>query len=182
MRKLLTVAAVVLTWGIASNAAAQRGGGNVDREGFLIGFSVGGGSMSCGGCQSKAGPAVSFQIGSMVTDKLAVMLDATGMAISESDIDFGDVTTSNGVSTIALQYWVVDRFWIKGGVGIGTTRVSFSGGDAASDSGLGLMGAAGYELVQKGKFALDLQGRFATTKHSDGHINQLTVSVGFNWY
>jgi hypothetical protein len=181
MRKLLTVAAVMLMWGIASNAAAQRGGGGVDREGFLIGFAVGGGSMSCGGCESKAGPAVSFQIGSMVTDKLAIMLDGTGMAITESDIDFGDVTTSNGVSTIAVQYWVADRFWIKGGVGIGTTRISDDTG-SYSDSGLGLMGAAGYELVQKGRFALDLQGRFATTKHSDAHINQLTFSVGFNWY
>jgi hypothetical protein len=182
-RKVLAVAAAILVLGFASNAAARhRRGDAVEREGFLIGFALGGGALSCKDCASKAGPVVDFQVGLMVNDRLAIMLDGMGMAVAESDNDFGDVTTTNGLATIAAQYWVADRFWLKGGIGAGTTRATSEGHELASDSGLAVMGAAGYELLQKGKLALDLQARFGSTKHQGGRISQLTASIGFNWH
>jgi hypothetical protein len=92
------------------------------------------------------------------------------------------VTTSNGLSTIAVQYFVADRFWIKGGVGVGTTRISAEAFEVISDSGLGFMGASGFELIQKHSFALDLQARFWATRHRGGQLSQFSVGVGFNWY
>lgn len=190
MKRLLTIAAVVLALGVASNAAAQRGGSAVEREGFLFGFSIGGGSISCEDCDGSAsGPTLDLHIGTMVGEKMAVMFDGSGIAVSEED-DYGDkINETYTVDTIALQYWVADRVWVKGGIGVAYTRWSCPDcADAYTNTGLGLMAAAGVELVQKGKFALDIQGRFLTSKHdlydtgTGIRFNQIMGMVGFNWY
>jgi hypothetical protein len=47
------------------------------------------------------------------------------------------------------------------------------------------MGGAGVELVQRGPFALDLQGRVGHTFFSNadgGAVTQYAFMIGFNWY
>jgi Outer membrane protein beta-barrel domain len=189
MKRLLTIAAVVLALGVASNAAAQRGGGAVEREGFLFGFAVGGGSISCKDCDgSSSGPTLDLHIGTMVGEKMAVMLDGSGIAVSEDDSYGEKITETFTVDTIALQYWVTDRVWVKGGIGAAMLRWSGPNIETVSDTGLGLMAAAGVEVVQKGKFTLDIQGRFLTAQHDPFdtgtkiRFNQIMGMVGFNWY
>ena len=187
MKTLLTVAVVTLAVGIASQAAAQTSGGAVEREGFLFGVAIGGGSISCKDCDgSSSGPTVDLHIGTMVGEKLAVVLDGSGIGVSEED-DYGDsLNETFTVETIALQYWVSDRVWVKGGIGVASMRLSCDGCDSITDNGLGMMGAVGVELYQKGKFAIDVQGRFLTAKHDLGggeiRFNQVMGMVGFNWY
>jgi hypothetical protein len=169
MRTLSAVAIVVL--GLASTAAAQRSNEGVQRSGFLIGFAIGGGEVSCDGCDSQSGPAVDIHLGAMVGEKAAVMFDGSGIAISDN-------SQTSVVDTVAIQYWVADKIWLKGGVGLG----SLSCDGCQSETGFGFMGAAGFELLQKGKFALDLQARFASAKYDEGRINQFSAMVGLNWY
>jgi hypothetical protein len=172
MRTFWLVTTLVLS--LASSAAAQKSDDGVQRNGFLFGFAIGGGQLSCDGCESKSGPAVDLHLGAMVSDKMALMFDGSGIAISD---EFSDSMTSV-VDTLAIQYWVANKVWLKGGVGFGTLSCE----DCETETGLGFMGAAGVELLQKGKFALDVQARFATAKYDGGRINQFTAMVGANWY
>ena len=152
----------------------------VERKGFLIGLSVGGGGFSgkfqCGDCGSlSSGGAGTFQIGGMLTDKLGLMYD--GSADSSSKNDDPRMST---VGTVAVQYWVGNKSWIKGGAGFGTH--TFLNDECCTETGLALMGGAGVELLQKRKFVLDLQGRVTTTKFEFESIHMFLVSLGFNWY
>jgi hypothetical protein len=50
--------------------------------------------------------------------------------------------------------------------------------------GLGLLGAAGFELMSARFFALDLQGRLSsgTYNSTNDHITSGTIGLGLNWY
>jgi len=142
----------------------------VERQGFLIGFSIGGGAIDCADCDSLSGVAADFHIGGMLNEKVALMYDGSAVAS-------GDPAVTVSVGTFAVQYWMGQRGWIKGGAGFGTFNDDFG-----TESGLAVMGGAGVELVQKRKFVLDLQGRVATTKFEFSRINMFMLSLGFNWY
>jgi hypothetical protein len=85
----------------------------------------------------------------------------------------------------ALQYWPTNILWVKGGMGIGHIQVTNeSGGFVEGDeTGFGLMGALGVEVVQSYNFALDIQGRIAHGFYSQGgDATNYALMVGFNWY
>ena len=96
----------------------------------------------------------------------------------------GGVTLTNSVFTGALQYWVADQFWIKGGLGAGTIDLSdnYAGATFSSESAFAVTGAAGLEVFQWFNFALDLQFRLAHVAYSGGGANNIAFMVGFNWY
>ncbi len=130
-RHFVLAATLALVSGLGEDALAASPAG-VQREGFLIGLSVGAGGIrypSGAGFNctytyyptfrqectrtdtdysTKPGFAVGFRIGSMVSKRVALMLDGTGMSISAD----GEVLAS-GVDTAAIQHWVTEKTWIK---------------------------------------------------------------------
>ncbi len=194
-RHFVLAATLALVSGLGEDALAASPAG-VQREGFLIGLSVGAGGIrypsgATFNCtytyyptfrqectrtdmdySTKPGFAVGFRIGSMVSKRVALMLDGTGMSTSAD----GEVLAS-GVDTAAIQYWVTEKAWIKAGAGIG---VMSDEGD--TESGLGLMAAVGTELKQRGRYAMDLSARFATVGLDSGRVSQFSLQLGFNWY
>jgi hypothetical protein len=151
------------------------GAGAADRQGFVWGFSVGGGSLSCDGCESESGVAVGVHAGGMIDDKMAILFDGQGVGISEPD----DSTTVFVVDSLALRYWVADRLWVQGGVGIGSIDNSRFG---KTQNGLGFMAGGGFELTNGDRFVLDLQGRFGTADIDGQRLNSVSAHLGFNWY
>ena len=152
------------------------------RRGFLIGFSLGGGSITCDECtDSLDGLALDIHLGGMITPQLALMFDGMGVAHS---FDEGGGTLVHVVDTFAAQYWVTPQFWIKGGVGIGRLSVSDADGEqvAASETGSAAMFGIGYELVSSRTFALDLQLRGAVAHYDGGDIQMGSLNLGLNWY
>jgi hypothetical protein len=152
------------------------------RSGFLIGFSLGTGEMQqadCEDCDPLDGVALDIHLGGMITPRLALMFD--GSAVSHQ---LGDGALTQAVDTVALQYWVTPRLWIKGGVGVAQMSVSDEDGETVeeSETGRGALAAIGYELVQSRTFALDLQARVAAGEYSDVTITNGSVLLGFNWY
>lgn len=92
--------------------------GVVRREGFLIGFSLGGGAFSladCDDCESMDGVALDLHLGGMLTPRLALMFDGSGVAHSLE----GGGSLVHVIDTVAAQYWVHPRVWLKGGLGFG---------------------------------------------------------------
>jgi len=146
-----------------------------ERKGFIFGVAVGGGGIKCDDCESMNGPASALYLGGMVTDKLAIVVDGSGILKTEDDVDLTSI-----VSGIAAQYWVSPRVWVKGGVGAGQLGVSSGKVSETSDLGLGFLGGAGVEIVQKKKFTLDLQVRFTTAKIEGDRVNNVSALFGFN--
>ena len=154
------------------------------RGGLVLGFGLGLGNIStdedCIRCSGAAG-GLEFHIGAMVNPRLAVLFEAWGLARS---VDGGG-TLTNSIGMGALQYWVTDVLWLKGGLGFGSIRFSYDDyyyGGSDTLSGLGLAAAGGFEIMQSPGFALDLQLRVAHMSYDFGGATNLALMVGFNWY
>ncbi len=148
----------------------------VERKGFVIGFGAGVGQSRVEGSGNTAFGS-SFSIGGMVGQKTALLLDATSVTDSEEDILVGI-----GVSGVAAQRWLTDRVWVKAGIGSGVLFASGNGESEQENLGFGISTGIGYEVVQKKKFTLDLQGRFTTSSKDGVRVNNYIGLVGFNWY
>jgi Outer membrane protein beta-barrel domain len=151
----------------------------VYRSGVVVGFGIGGGSIIADNC-SNCGGGGGFEVhlGGMLNPRLAVMGEIWGIG---RPTDNG--TLSNVLYGAAIQYWVADIVWLKGGLGGGT--ISFEDsitGQTDSESSLALTGAVGVEVVQSYNFALDIQLRVGHTTVSGGGASNVGLLVGFNWY
>jgi hypothetical protein len=152
----------------------------VYRSGLVVGFALGGGAITANDCATCGGGAGGLEghIGGMLNPRLAVLAEGWFLAR-----DVGGATLTNSVFTGALQFWLADQFWIKGGIGGGTINLSDNNnGGAVGESAFAVSGAAGLEIVQWFNFALDLQFRLAHVAYSGGGANNIAFMVGFNWY
>jgi hypothetical protein len=142
------------------------------REGFMIGFAVGfGASYPCDTCPSVAG---SFHVGAMAGPRVAVLADIS--AVGGGGDSVGDEGRGLGVLALGARFWPAERFWLQGGIGISAPLDSDF--DTVSDrSWAGIVGA-GFEVAQKGRFAMDVQlrGAFADGRQS------VAVGIGFGWH
>ncbi len=172
-----------VTWklGIVTMALSflgmTRDASAIERKGFIFGLGVGGGKITCDGCESLSGLAVEIHLGGMLTEKLALVGDSSGASKEE-----GGVTLQSVVAGPALQYWLSPRVWVKGGVGAGVLTAYGGGVNEVSDPGLGFLGGIGVEVLQKKRFAIDLQARFTTAKIEGERTNNVFALVGFNFY
>jgi hypothetical protein len=160
----------------------------VYRSGLVYGFSVGVGSIGSSNCGDACGAAglLEFHIGGMINPRTALLFEVWGAdhpwTGPEGDYD----ETTNSFLSVALQYWVTDLIWVKGGVGAATLRLTDQTSGLETDlSGFGIWGAAGLELIQSYNFALDLQLRIGNGFYSQtqgGDAQNYALMVGFNWY
>ncbi len=184
--RVRTLAVLVVALGVASPlAAAPRhrrpppgGYGPVDREGFLIGFSVGAGGIwpdPCTDC--GVAPGAEIHLGAMASSygDVAVMLEAGGFA--RDDIHHGFLVA-------AAQWWPdpFERFWLRGGVGIGSQQSDKDPTDHEDAAYATVLAAAGVEVIRSYRFTTDVQAQVAATKEPHHWGRSLGVSVGFNWY
>jgi hypothetical protein len=72
----------------------------------------------------------------------------------------------------------VERFWIKGGLGV----ADYVPPGADARYGFGAMAAVGVELIQGGRFVLDLGARAGLASVDDHTQKLFSVNLGFNWY
>jgi hypothetical protein len=154
------------------------------RYGLVAGVGVGVGTLNADQCAGDCGGGLSLEghIGGMVDPRVAAMFDAWAIVHPNPD---NDSTTTSGVYTGALQFWLTPIFWLKGGAGIGNTHVSDRLGNLSSATAFALMGAGGVELVHSQFFALDVQGRLGHTFFTNaegGPVTDFAFMVGFNWY
>jgi hypothetical protein len=155
------------------------------RGGLVFGVAVGAGIISASDCGDFCGGgfAGELHIGSMVNRRTAIEFDGW---TNIHPIANSDGQTINTIFAGALQYWLNDIFWLKGGIGLGRTQItSDSQGTLTDATGFAVMAAVGVEVVQFANFALDLQARFGHTFYSEadgGDIDNFAFMVGFNWY
>lgn len=155
------------------------------RSGLILGGAVGVGLISASDCGDTCGGGFSGEvhIGGMLNPRTALVFDAWTTIHPSAN---NDNATTNSIFTGALQIWLNDIVWLKGGIGVGRTSVTDQNDVTTGDaSGLALMGAAGVELVHYVNFALDLQARAGHTFYSNsqgGDVEDFAFMIGFNWY
>ena len=156
----------------------------VYRSGLVFGGSLGFGDIASDGCGPYCGGGFFFEghLGGMLNPRLALEGDFWG-AVHRWDNGMGLGTTYHGLYTFAAQYWATDFFWLKGGFGFAQLNFGYDNTATPSQTGPGLLGAAGFEVVQSYNFALDLQVRFGHGFYDTGpDINQVAFMIGVNWY
>jgi hypothetical protein len=153
------------------------------REGLIIGGAIGFGGNNASDCGDECGSAFAFElhIGGMITPQVALVGD---FWFNDHPIPNSDASMLHSIYTFAIQYWPMDKLWLKGGIGGGNVDItSDSAGDLGSENGLALMGAGGVEVLQAGNFALDLQLRVGHGFYSQGgDVTSWALMIGTNWY
>ena len=166
----------------------------IQRKGLMFGISTGIANSQLkfpSKSQNNTNLAINWKVGYMLKPKLAVLLNGA-VSIYKYDLtdrkrlrDFGGVFAS-------AQYFVTDKFWALGGIGIGTEAPVFfdlkpeNTEETKYYSGLGLVSSIGYEIYRKNNFALDLQARlnYSSVNLSIGKLNGITTALllGINFY
>ena len=74
-------------------------------------------SASCDGCDIRASIGLDLHVGGMLSPRLALLFDASGAA-SYTTAFVQTRYVTNLLYAGAAQYWLLPRFWIKGGLGV----------------------------------------------------------------
>ncbi|WP_345276022.1 hypothetical protein [Litoribaculum gwangyangense] len=163
-------------------------------DGFMFEFSLGGGVIGVEDSQGiqtfdKSQGALSFpelKFGYMLNDNLAITASMPGMIyeFNNNDRHFGGFIPS-------IQYWVKDRWWIHGGVGLAIDSPAlYDIKDNVNDDwnfGCAVMASTGYEFYKKKNFALNVQSKVVmgrTFLDGDVHRDAVTfnIGLGFSWF
>lgn len=165
-----------------------------ERKGFVFGASIGISSSRLAFANQPAQRGISaslpnFKTGAMVAKRMAVLLYLPGTLY---DFKNEGRVRDRGFEAItpSVQYWWNHRTWVLGGVGIGLDAPAFYDIKQEEERkfyfGKAAVAAIGYEIWQKGNFALDIQSRihYGTANRPEGKINGLAFDflIGFNLY
>lgn len=190
MRRVICTTGLLAAWvAFATTFAppAHAGDHPHDRNGFMIGLSVGGGSQGVEDEDEREGSGTgNFRIGYAVRPDLVLHFEGTGWT-KTFDSAFGDATWTFSTGTAALTWYPnAGGGFLRGGVGVGTASLEIEDSGikvSADESGLGLVAAAGYEWRLTRKFALGPHGEFVWMDLGDvGTANMFGGSLDFNWY
>ncbi|NHN28126.1 hypothetical protein FIA58_020805 [Flavobacterium jejuense] len=164
------------------------------RDDFIFEFSLGGGVISIEdseGLQTfdKAQGAISFpelKFGYMLNDKLALTASMPGMIY-----DFQDNDRHFGGFIPSVQYWVKDRLWIHGGIGLAIDSPAlYDIKENVNDDwnfGCAVMASTGYEFYKKKNFSFNVQsklvmGRAFLEGDAQRDIVTFNIGLGFSWF
>jgi hypothetical protein len=161
--------------------------GAVERKGFIAGIALGYGTVHsdalsmmtpatsylfCETCQSASGFAGGLTLGWGLTKKVAIVLDW-------SEVSPGTLFASD-IYSVSGQYWPGSRFWVRGGIGAAWLQDGY--GWSSRTYGLGILTAAGVEVVRRERLVIDLQGRFMSAKIAGLRHNDTSAVVGITVY
>ena len=163
------------------------------RQGFIFEFTVGGGIISLedsAGIQTFDKSQGTFvfpdlKFGHMLNENLAITLSMPGniYEFQDNDRHFGGFIPS-------LQYWVKERWWIHGGIGLAIDSPAlYDIKDNVNDDfnfGCAVMASTGYEIYKKKNFALNVQSKLVLGRaflDGDAHRDAVifNVGLGFSW-
>jgi hypothetical protein len=181
--------------GVASAASAQgrpyyaQPSYGIQRYGLVVGGSIGPGLMGfsdCRNCDSLGTLALQAEIGGMVAPNIALLFDWTG----HFHPDNGGTLEANLFSG-DIRIFLGRIFWIQGGIGIGLFDFNgdFGYDNESIGSGIGGLVAAGVEVLQTRRMALDLQIRLSaihipndSAALNDYNVEDAAFMIGLHWY
>jgi hypothetical protein len=164
------------------------------RKGVVLGCAAGISAihLSATGLSNELQAGLSFpniKAGMMVTDRLGIVVCLPGSIYRykgpgrERDRGFEGIVPG-------VQYWLTDRWWVLGGIGITLDAPAFydirQEDERTFYAGPGVLAGSGYELLRKGRFTLELQGRmhYGSARIPEGKRTGMAgnLLIGCNWY
>ena len=182
------------------------------RDGFLMGFNIGGGSaqleidadsVEVSSDDRFGGVAGNFRIGFAVSPTLIIGLESSAWVREEEIEGFGDELTQTNTLAVgafaATWYPGQGGFFLRGGIGFGTYQEEVASGSVTvtfRETGFGVLAATGYEWRLTRSFALGPQLDLAyvdvgdiefetidgTVVDADIKFDYVNLTVLLNWY
>jgi hypothetical protein len=84
--------------------------------------------------------------------------------------------------TAFLQYWVLSRLWVGGGPGFGENHIQFGNVTVSEPAAFAVALQVGVEVWQRGRFALDIRGRYGRIFTDPEATSHFVGLAGFTWY
>jgi hypothetical protein len=204
----VTIVTALLVTTMGGEAAAQT------RAGLMGGASLGLGSLAFSGTSPDPAVnivyrgddpsidlAVNLYLGGRLNPRTALLfelaLGAGGTDAVNGDLRVGsrritfagsETTNTALVYAGAVQYWVLSKFWVRGGLGVGLldSDIFIESVDLTitldKGAGFAVLGAAGVDLARMGNFALDAQFHVTSFSIEGLRTTAPTVQVGFTWH
>ena len=193
---VLALALGPLTAGAQEAAGAGAEAEDEDvRSSFLLGggLGIGGMSFSVDGEEEVSyddATGLQLQFGGMVSPRFALGVDLTLLgARDDSEAGGDDLKVFERAIGVWARYWVIPRLWVGGG--IASVRAGASGDfqDYPTYDGAQIHGAAGFEILHRTHWAIDLSLRLAAAGYGDesdvgGSFSSQSAAllVGFAWF
>ncbi|APZ46682.1 hypothetical protein BW723_10460 [Polaribacter reichenbachii] len=189
MNKLTLIAFVLISF----LSLEQNAQDIPNREKFIFEFGIGGGVISLENSEGtqtfdkSQGTSIfpDLKVGYMVKENLAITASLPGNIYSfeGNDRHFGGILPG-------VQYWVSNKWWVNGSVGLAIDSPALYDVNDANDNwdfGKMVSFGVGYEFYQKENFAINIQskvlmGRVNLDNNQHRDAASFGVSVGFNWF
>lgn len=189
MKHLRTVALLLVILALATPAAA--GEWPHAREGFAIGFNVGGGEatdkLDDGGESSTGGGVGAFRLGWAIDDQFLLGLESTAW-VGEFETGFGDIDADLTLVASKLNFtWYPSAtgWFVRAGFGWGSAEASAEVEGltvTVEDDGAAFGVGAGHEWRLATKFALGLAADFNSIDLDNEKFEFWGITAQFNWY
>ncbi|XCF07269.1 hypothetical protein ABI125_05290 [Tamlana crocina] len=198
INKQIRLAAVLTVFTLITTATFAQDNLNTEttikRKGFIFEFTLGAGFIGIEDSQGtqtfdKFEGGISFpelKFGHMLNDNLAITVSMPGKIyeFQENDRHFG-------VFVPSVQYWIKDRWWIHGGIGLAVDGPAlYDIKENVNDDwnfGGAVMASTGYEFYKKKNFAMNVQSKLVMgTAYLDGDAQRdavtFSIGIGFSWF
>jgi len=169
---------------------------DTSRSGFVFGSSFGAAvsfNKFPGKTENCGGVALDLKLGYMINPDLAILLTT-----NTSSYDYEGTGRARqrdfGVLAPAVQYWLNNKFWILGGIGLGGDAPIFwdiknpkeNKEETKYYNGFGAVAAFGYEVYQDDGFVLDVKLKltYRNVDLQEGNTTGLSTAIlfGVNFY
>ena len=150
------------------------------RQGFWFTLGLGYGSLGCEDCSSRdGGLSGGLTIGGTISPKLLIGVGTSGWSKSE-----GGTTLSVGTLDARLRFYpsTMGRFFLTGGLGVGTISADVGGYGSDAESGLGAILGLGYDFRIGSNSSLTAfwNGVGIKTDNSDANFSQIGIGITFH--
>lgn len=182
MRRIVTTAWVLVAALVAVPQSAYAQDAPA-RDGFFIGLGLGGGSFGCTDCGDRqSGVSGHLKLGTAVSEQLLLGVESTGWTKEE----LGARLTHTNVSAMAQFYpSAANGFFLKGGIGVSSLRVSADVGGVSgsvTENALGLTAGLGYDVRVGNNFSVSPYGSFGWGNHEGSNANTFQLGLGVTWH
>lgn len=196
MRHLLLAAALLLL-GWPSPAGAQEALAPEEevRSSILLGGGLGFGGLAFSVDGEKAvsyddATGLQLAFGGMVMPRLALGLDLTVLLVrDESDEGGEDLRVFERAIGVWGRYWVLPRLWLQAGLASVRAGASSDFEELPTYDGAQIHGAAGFEILHRTHWAIDVSLRLAAAGYGDESdvggsfaSQSAALLVGFAWF
>jgi hypothetical protein len=183
MRRFATTALILTAALVAMPQDADAQMNAPARDGFFIGFGLGGGSFGCTDCGDRqSGVSGHFKLGGAVSERVLLGFESSGWTKEEQ----GARLTHANASLIAQFYPApASGFFMKGGLGWSRLEVSATGGGVSfggGTNGLGLTAGLGYDVRVGNSFSVSPYGMFGWGNFDGGSAQNFQLGLGLTWH